>query len=93
MLLRKLSQGAWHGYDYDARRLAFSGPGSEVEMSERRAERIMADFPGAFEVVGATGTAPQLADAPGGATDDPAPTTPTPTPPTPKPVRRVRRGK
>lgn len=53
--VRKLKPGPWHGYDLDGKYLALAGEGDEREMSEERAARLVADFPGGFEVVGATG--------------------------------------
>jgi hypothetical protein len=40
---------AWRGRDYDGRELHIAAGGSAT-MSQRRAERLLADYPGAFEL-------------------------------------------
>lgn len=73
MRVRKVMPGGWRGCDFDGKMLEIAGQGGECEMSDRRGALLLNSFPGAFEVVGATGGGPATPDA--GAAGGAAPTT------------------
>lgn len=80
--LRRIGNTDYRGFDYNQRPIHVR-PGEIFTCSARRADRLLADYPHGFEVVG-DGSPGDPAGRPLGQTV-PAPTTPDPT-------RRKRRG-
>lgn len=50
MRLERLGKLNYRGYDYDHKPL-IAAPGQVIECSEKRGERLMADYPGQWRVV------------------------------------------
>ncbi len=65
MQLRRLGSN-YRGFDYDGTPIV-AAPGDVFECSDARGERLLADYPGSFEKVGAvTAGAAPVADNPQG---------------------------
>lgn len=76
-IVRKVKPGPWHGYDFGGKRLEMA-EGVECVMSDRRAEMLLRDYPGGFEMVGATGSEDGAAAS--GDSGESAPAVPHPAP-------------